>query len=206
MRIAFFLALCAGCFNPKYGSETFYCHADDNPACPDGQFCVDGRCQATPGGGNVILDGGTTFHQDFGGGLQPMDLSMGGNPFPSVDLSMPPQNQMNGCHGLIQCLVACTTTSCESACNANATTNAQTLEMNAVGCGQDYCVNTSFECMDDGTGHLVDAAGAPPGSCNNCLNNALAALTSTACSPANDPDCNPSQCTSQTNACVSNLP
>jgi hypothetical protein len=204
MRIAVFLALCAGCFNPKYGSQTFYCHADDSPACPDGQFCVDGRCQATPGGG-VILDGGTTYNKDFGnGGLQPMDLSMGGNPFPLPDLSMPPQNQMNGCHGLIHCLVVCTDTTCENACNANATSNAQTLEMNAVGCGQDYCVNTAFECQVDSTNHLVDAPGCP-GCCNPCLNDALAALTGTSCS-AGSPDCNPPQCSSATSACVSDLP
>lgn len=204
MRIAVLLALCAGCFNPRYGSQTFYCHAEDNPACPDGQYCVDGRCQSTPGGGTVILDGGMPRNQDFGG-LQPMDLSMG-NPFPQFDLSMPPQNQLNGCHNLIHCLVACTNTTCENNCYAAATANAKTLEQTAVGCGQGYCVNTSFECMDDGTGHLVDAFGAPTGACNACLNNALAALTGTSCSPGNSPDCNPAQCTSQTNACVSDLP
>ena len=206
MRIAFLLALCAGCFNPKYGSQTFYCHPDDNPACPDGQFCVDGRCQSSPSGGTVILDGGTPRNQDFGGGLTPMDLSMPGNPFPQYDLSTPPTNQLNGCHGLIHCLVACTDTTCENNCNANATSNAQNLEMAAVGCGQDYCVNTTLECMPGPNNQLVDGFCNSPGCCNSCLNNALAALTGTSCSPSNSPDCNPSQCTSMTNQCVSDLP
>ena len=204
MRIAVFLALCAGCFNPKYGNQTFYCHADDNPACPDGQYCVNGQCQATPGGGTVILDGGMPRNDDFGSGLQPMDLSMGGNPFPTIDLSMPPQNQLNGCHNLIKCLLPCMDTTCEMTCESNATMNAVTLEHTAIGCGQDWCVNSSFECVNDGTGHLVDAAG--PGSCNACLNNALAKLTGGSCDPNYQYDCNPSQCSADTNACLSDLP
>ena len=36
------------------------------------------------------------------------------------------------------------------------TSQAQQLEMTAVGCGQDWCVNGSGECIDDGTGMLVD--------------------------------------------------
>lgn len=205
MRIAIFLALCAGCFNPKYGSQSFYCHEDDSPACPDGQYCVDGRCQSTPGGGGgVILDGGTPRNQDFGG-LQPMDLSMG-NPFPQLDLSMPPQNQMTGCHCLIACLLPCMDTSCETKCENNATMNAVTLEQAAIGCGQGWCVNTSGECVDDGTGHLVDADSFYPGECNACLNNALAKLTGGSCDPSYQYDCNPSQCTSETNACLNDLP
>ena len=50
-----FLALSQGCFNPTYGNPGFYCHSEDNPACPDGQTCVGGRCI---GGSSSGGDGG----------------------------------------------------------------------------------------------------------------------------------------------------
>jgi hypothetical protein len=66
----------AGCYNPQLSNPGFYCHADDNPACPDGQKCQDGRC--------VALDfQGSTGGQDGGGvgGGPTGDMAMsGGNP------------------------------------------------------------------------------------------------------------------------------
>jgi hypothetical protein len=48
------LALVAGCYNPALGPLGFYCHPDDNPACPDGAMCKqvgnDFRCVNTSGG------------------------------------------------------------------------------------------------------------------------------------------------------------
>ena len=38
------VALSASCYRPKLGNPGFYCVANANPACPDGQLCVDGRC------------------------------------------------------------------------------------------------------------------------------------------------------------------
>ena len=35
---------CVACFNPTYASPGYFCHPDDNPACPDGQTCSAGRC------------------------------------------------------------------------------------------------------------------------------------------------------------------
>ena len=51
----------AGCYSPRFGSPGFYCHAEDNPACPPGQGCLAGRCVnlgQTPDGGHG-LDGST---------------------------------------------------------------------------------------------------------------------------------------------------
>jgi hypothetical protein len=63
IRTALFaLALLAGCYSPKLGTPGFFCHPDDDPACPDGQECVDNRCvsldmkgRTTDGG--VLLNG-----------------------------------------------------------------------------------------------------------------------------------------------------
>jgi hypothetical protein len=38
------LVLAASCYRPKLANPSFFCRATDNPACPDGQLCVDGRC------------------------------------------------------------------------------------------------------------------------------------------------------------------
>jgi hypothetical protein len=206
--------LTVGCFNPKYGNQSFYCHEDDSPACPDGQYCVNGQCQNTPGGGgSIILDGGTSSNLDLsssgGGGLHPLDLSMGGGGGGGgggqPDLSMPGGSTLNGCHGLIQCLVACTTMSCETTCQGNATSQANTLEQAAIGCGQDWCTTYTGECVNNGSGTLQD--GFEKGSCNNCLNDALANLTGSQCTYSIDPsDCNTSHCTSQVQMCVSDTP
>lgn len=71
---------CGGCYRPKLAGESFYCHPTDNPACPDGQTCVGGRC-VSPG-----LEGD--------GGLLPVDLSPppvddGSMSTPMPDLTMP---------------------------------------------------------------------------------------------------------------------
>lgn len=42
------LLVTAACFNPDYSKITVLCTAAD-PACPDGQVCVDNICVATPG-------------------------------------------------------------------------------------------------------------------------------------------------------------
>src|SRR5689334_7374278 len=54
-----------GCYNPSLSNPGFYCHADDNPACPDGQKCQDGRCvaldfQGSTGGQDGGVGGGPT--------------------------------------------------------------------------------------------------------------------------------------------------
>jgi hypothetical protein len=56
--LAAVLALAPSCFKPEYPPTGFYCHADDDPACPDGQTCVGGRCVGGPGGSNFDMAGG----------------------------------------------------------------------------------------------------------------------------------------------------
>lgn len=76
MRITLFLAsavLVAGCYNPDNGAVGYYCHPDDNPACPDGTSCkpfmnpmthtTENRCLAAGGGP------GSSY--DMSGGLIP---------------------------------------------------------------------------------------------------------------------------------------
>jgi len=58
---ALLLAASQGCFNPEYSSPGYYCHAEDVPACPEGQSCIGGRCI-----GGTTGDGG-----GGGGGLIP---------------------------------------------------------------------------------------------------------------------------------------
>jgi hypothetical protein len=43
-RVCLVLCLMGGCYGPSLTDPGFYCHVDDNPACPDDQVCADGRC------------------------------------------------------------------------------------------------------------------------------------------------------------------
>ena len=192
------LVLLAGCFSPKLGSPGYYCHLEDNPACPDGQQCVDGRCQS-PGVHLIGKDGGDTN--------PPLDMT--GNTNPPLDMTMPITNGMTGCKGYGVCLLGCTDTTCQTACDNNVTANGMTLWGTALGCGQTWCLNSSSPraCKLDSTGMtLVDATGQPTGTCNTCLNNALAALTGAVCPNPGSANCNPSSCTSDTNACLASTP
>jgi hypothetical protein len=51
--------LVGGCYHPNIGSPGFFCHADDKPACPQDQTCVNGRCVdvAGPQDGAAPRDG-----------------------------------------------------------------------------------------------------------------------------------------------------
>jgi hypothetical protein len=63
MKSALFaVVLAAGCYSPQLGTPGFYCHPEDEPACPDGQECVDGRCvspdmKTNRGDGGVLQNG-----------------------------------------------------------------------------------------------------------------------------------------------------
>jgi hypothetical protein len=66
--------LLTACYNPHFGSPSFYCHPGDVPACPDGQSCVDGRCVAAGLQHSIDLStGGSPTTDDFG---SPEDSSM----------------------------------------------------------------------------------------------------------------------------------
>ena len=67
--------LACGCYNPKLAPQSFYCHETDNPACPDGQSCFNGRCVTVV---HVGTDGSASGPQDASTGAQ--DLSTGQNP------------------------------------------------------------------------------------------------------------------------------
>ncbi len=71
------LALVAGCYSPDLGNGPgFYCHAADNPACPNGQTCINGRCYSgTPPAG----DGGggdMSGSHDMATSSTPRDFAM----------------------------------------------------------------------------------------------------------------------------------
>ncbi|HEY7954895.1 MAG: hypothetical protein ACHQ17_05710 [Polyangia bacterium] len=86
--------LMAGCYSPQIGSPGFFCHATDNPACPDGQHCANGRCVTGSVSAphdlgdvdfsSVVSDSGTPTY-DFS--QAPRDLSQ---PQSVPDLSQPP--------------------------------------------------------------------------------------------------------------------
>jgi hypothetical protein len=81
------ILLLAGCYDPKLGAPGFFCHATDNPACPDGQTCVEGRCintgsQITPADFAAAVDHGADSSTNESG-----DMRSG-----STDLSSPPRD------------------------------------------------------------------------------------------------------------------
>ncbi len=107
--------LFAACYSPQLGNPGFYCHPNDNPACPDGQKCVGNRCVSSAnfdggtGGDLAQRDGSSTNHDmastnhdmassqpDFSG---PADFSMGGMP-----PCMCTQTCLFGCVGMNCCL------------------------------------------------------------------------------------------------------
>jgi hypothetical protein len=61
-------ALAAGCYNPDNGVVGYYCHPDDNPACPDGTKCLpymnpssmrlENRCQIPVSASSYDMSGG----------------------------------------------------------------------------------------------------------------------------------------------------
>jgi hypothetical protein len=105
----------AACWAPQYGNPGFYCHTDDDPACPDGQLCVGGRCvdkNAIPDGGNP---GGHDMAMPPGG---PHDFAMPGGPHDFAmkpqDFSQPPQDFATGplCQCSVSCLLGCVGPDC----------------------------------------------------------------------------------------------
>ncbi len=65
-----------GCYNPEFASPGFYCHPEDEPACPPGQECVGGRCI-----------GGTGGNTDMAGGIVPKTGTYSG---PTLDPGLGP--------------------------------------------------------------------------------------------------------------------
>jgi hypothetical protein len=178
----------AGCYNPQLSNPSFYCHADDNPACPDGQTCVDGRCVG-PGihfsGDDLSMPGGG--HDDGGGG-QSTDLAhaashdLATKPPVTHDLAIVTTPGLTGCSGLIGCVNNCPTTdmTCPTDCENNATSNGQTLFNNLINCIVQQCPSTSHSdpCYDPNST-----------ACSNCFTTAQSGA-----------------CSSDLNACTNDLP
>jgi hypothetical protein len=72
------MLLAAGCYDPALPSPSFYCHPDDQPACPEGQMCIDGRC----------VGAGNTESFDFGTGNGDASVPVDGSD-DSNDLAQP---------------------------------------------------------------------------------------------------------------------
>jgi Lamin Tail Domain len=80
VHVVFALALCGGCYGPNLANPGFYCHDGDEPACPDGQMCIAGRCMDR---GAAVPDGGAGDSALPPGGA---DLATP----PGADLATPP--------------------------------------------------------------------------------------------------------------------
>ena len=176
--------LLAGCYSPQLGNPSFYCHANDNPACPDGQNCVNGRCvvgigSGTHGGSHDDL--GTGSNLDFGSGGQ-RDFSTGNNNHP--DLSQPPNNGgLTGCLGELMCVNNCPTTSqtCPTDCQMKATSQGDSLFQALINCVVAACPSDPGSVCD----------GTDSTACDNCVMSSQNAG---------------GQCSSQQMACANSTP
>jgi hypothetical protein len=202
-----------GCFNPRYGGSSFYCHAGDQPACPDGQYCIGGRCVdpstiSDDGGVSPIADLGRSAPPDFASPANPNPSPTPTHtptPTPTPTPSPTPGATMTGCNGYVLCLSMCADPTCQSSCDANVTQQGMQLEQQAVDCGQMWCVSTG-DCVPDATGTMLTDGPNGAGSCNACINDALADLFGTQCSSPTSTNCNPVSCASADSACFADLP
>ncbi len=189
-------SLFVACYQPKFSSPGYYCDPDKNdPACPEGQSCVNGRC-VTKGRGNNVDD-----DVDMKVSSGPTDLK-GADLKKTTDLSKPGSTDGNTCGGYVACVNACTTDTCVSNCQAALDLEGQDLIQTAVDCIYTYCEFTAGDCeYDPFSGGYIDAIGADFGACDACTGNAAADLTMQPCQPTNDPDCKPAVCKSDIQAC-----
>jgi hypothetical protein len=118
-----------------------------------------------------------------------------------------------GCSGFVQCFDGCAggDGACVAQCTGRTTAIGQILYQKALYCGQSWCLALndlgSGDCVLDPTmTKLVDPAGKPAGTCNQCLGNALAQLYGTACTSSSDPSCNPMDCQPFYMSCTADLP
>jgi hypothetical protein len=202
---AFLVVFVAGtlfvaCYAPNFGSPGYYCDPDENPPCPEGQSCVNGRCVNDRGGNNNVdedEDLKTPASTDLkGADLKSTDMKK------PADLVEPQSTEGNTCGGYVSCVNACTTDTCVSACDAALDLDGQAKIQAAVQCLYDYCEFTAGDCEYDPVfGEYADSFSANPGDCQACVNNAATPLTMESCSPANDPDCAPSACNADNQAC-----
>ncbi len=124
---------------------------------------------------------------------------------------------IKGCHGYAACMSACTTQTCLDNCGTKVTTQGQNLYNTSLGCGQEWCLGKNDpadpthagpgDCTVDSTGtQLTDPKSKPAGTCDSCLQNALAGLFGDSCSPPSSSNCNPSSCASTYSSCQADGP
>jgi hypothetical protein len=143
----------------------------------------------------------------------PADMGSGGGGQADLstrrDLAGPPSPDFASskltCYGIVESLVDGTCADLTS-CLSMAQTASRDRFINALSCGQEWCMGTNgvgpADCVvNQSTQRLEDAPGHT-GKCTPCLNNALAKLFLDVCSPANDPNCNPSVCVSLYDQCL----
>jgi hypothetical protein len=102
-------------------------------------------------------------------------------------------------------LKTCSTTDCETNCLQTANPSDLVKFQAALDCAVEFC---GTEQTDAGAGRCQktgqvyeDAPGAPAGSCEACLEDALSPLFGTSCSSMSSPDCDPPLCKKTRAAC-----
>lgn len=190
------VTLFVACYKPSFGSPGYYCDPENEPACPEGQSCVAGRCVSRrSGGGDMAVSEDTPD-------LKNADLKS------VVDMKKPPDlTQVGGvatCGAYVDCVNACPDTACAQACVDALDSDGYTKISEAINCGYDYCQNFAAVCeCDDLTGECYDSLTADFGACQTCIDDALSALSMQPCSSSSSPDCAPSVCASAVAACFS---
>lgn len=184
-------SLFVACYSPNLSSPGYYCDPANDPPCPDGQQCVNGRCMSKRKGNN-----NNNGDEDLAG-QGPVDMK--GTDIKKGDMAQ--QAGAGSCGVYVQCLMSCTSTACYDGCDAKIDSDGQTKFNAAAQCIYDYCVNFAADCeFDDFTQSYVDAFGKPTGSCDDCLYNAATGFTGNDCTDTTD--CAPSVCKSSADACL----
>jgi hypothetical protein len=162
-------------------------------------------------------------------GVQVTDMGHDGPSGTGPDMVVPKV----GCNGFITCVNDCftanpttaTLSGCEAMCAKTAKTGAQSKFDTAFACGQQHCLgdvdamNGKCHLLVMGSnGTLTNADGtmimdSDPTTdntgtkdCGVCLNDSLAALLGGTCVNMSNPDCNPTECKSLTDACLNDMP
>jgi hypothetical protein len=125
---------------------------------------------------------------------------------PDNDMGMPDApSSTAGCESIAACLKACGSTSCEETCLSQANPIDLSKFHAVLDCGIAYCGEAGADggsprCQKVGEVY-EDAPGAPAGSCQQCLDDALAPLFGQPCSSMSSPDCRPAACKNTRPAC-----
>jgi hypothetical protein len=123
------------------------------------------------------------------------------------DFAVVPDMARPGCHGIVDCIVACSSNQCPNQCYVNGSNKGRNLFDAAEGCGINYCLGMlgdPVRCVVDSGGNLVTPTGHPPQDCETCIQNILVGLFGGSCFPASDAACSTSQCKMEYANCLNN--